>query len=352
MLKRTTYLILLLAFIGIGCKSNYEKVRSSNDPVAILKAADTYFDNEDYIKAQGLYELVIPFYRGKKEAEDLFYNYTYTYYNTDQYVLASHYFDNFTKTFYNSPKKEEMAFMSAYSNYLLSPNSKLDQTPSTKAIEALQFFINTYPGSTRIEECNALMDELRAKLEQKSFDQGKLYYDLKNYQSAMSSLENTLKDFPETKRAEEIKYLIVKSSGLLAKNSIYEKMQDRLESTIVKGNKFTSKYPDSSYNKELNDKARDIHQLIEETGNIYEALAIMSSRAKQLAVDIKAELHGKLEEFAVNSETIEEIQENKEQIEISKFYEKLPNAAVISMNEFLDNGLEYRYRDQNEDKDA
>ncbi len=100
-----------------------------------------------------------------------------------------------------------------------------------------------------------------------------------------------------------------------------------------------------------NAEARDVTKLIEETGNIYEALAIIASRAKQLSVDIKHELHGKLEEFAVNSETIEEIQENKEQIEISKFYEKLPNAAVISMNEFLDGNLEYRYRDQKQEEE-
>lgn len=99
-------------------------------------------------------------------------------------------------------------------------------------------------------------------------------------------------------------------------------------------------------NMNPNAEARDVGALIEKTGNIYEALAIIASRARQLSVDIKHELHGKLEEFAVNSETIEEIQENKEQIEISKFYEKLPNAAVIAMNEFLDDGLEYRYRDQ------
>ncbi len=98
-------------------------------------------------------------------------------------------------------------------------------------------------------------------------------------------------------------------------------------------------------------KARDIKEIIAKTDNIYEALAIMASRAKQLAVDIKHELHGKLEEFAVNSETIEEIQENKEQIEISKFYEKLPNAAVISMNEYLEDNLEVRYRDRDEEKD-
>ena len=95
-----------------------------------------------------------------------------------------------------------------------------------------------------------------------------------------------------------------------------------------------------------NAEARDVLELISKTGNIYEALAIIASRAKQLSVDIKHELHGKLEEFAVSSETIEEIQENKEQIEISKFYEKLPNPAVIAMTEFLEEGLEYRYRNE------
>ena len=92
-------------------------------------------------------------------------------------------------------------------------------------------------------------------------------------------------------------------------------------------------------------KARDIHEIIKETGNVYEALSIISIRARQLAIDIKQELHGKLDEFAVNSETIEEIQENKEQIEISKFYEKLPNASVIALNEYLDGKLEVRYRE-------
>jgi len=97
------------------------------------------------------------------------------------------------------------------------------------------------------------MDELRAKLEKKSFAQGELYYNLKNYQAAMSALENTLKDFPETKRAKELRFLIVKSSEQLAKNSIYEKMQARLEDSIVKCEKFISKYPDSEKNGEVRD---------------------------------------------------------------------------------------------------
>lgn len=250
-LRFLKYFSILAMLSIIACKSTYEQVRTSNDPVKILAAADAYFAEKDYTKAQSLYEQVIPFYRGKKEAESLFYNYTYTYYHQQQYLLAAHYFKNFTATFFNSDKKEEMAFMSAYSNYKMSPNYKLDQTPSVTAIEELQNFINLYPSSPRVEESNVLMDELRAKMEMKSYEQGKLYYDLKNYQSAMSSLENTLKDFPETNRAEEIRILIVRSSEELARNSVYEKMQERLEKAIVRCNAFTKRYPKTKHKKEI-----------------------------------------------------------------------------------------------------
>ena len=93
-----------------------------------------------------------------------------------------------------------------------------------------------------------------------------------------------------------------------------------------------------------NTKALIIKDLITNTDNVYEALSVITSRAKQLNVEIKQELHSKLDEFTITSETIEEIQENKEQIEISKFYEKLPNPTIIAMNEFLDGNLEFRQR--------
>ncbi len=95
---------------------------------------------------------------------------------------------------------------------------------------------------------------------------------------------------------------------------------------------------------------RDINDFVNKTGNLYEALAIIAKRTKQLNSSIKQELHSKLEEFAVQSDTIEEIQENKEQIEISKFYERLPNPALIATNEFLSGQLSYRDRNEtNED---
>jgi len=99
-----------------------------------------------------------------------------------------------------------------------------------------------------------------------------------------------------------------------------------------------------------NIRARDVKGLANTVGNVYEALQIISARARRVALDVKDELHGKLEEFAVHSDTIEEIHENKEQIEISKFYERLPNPVVIATEEYLDGKLEHRYRDEEEGK--
>lgn len=95
-----------------------------------------------------------------------------------------------------------------------------------------------------------------------------------------------------------------------------------------------------------NVRARDVHGMASKTENIYETLNIISKRARQLAVDLKHELNTKLEEFAVSSDTIEEITENKEQIEISKFYERLPNPVIIATEEYLNDELYHRYNEK------
>ncbi len=77
-------------------------------------------------------------------------------------------------------------------------------------------------------------------------------------------------------------------------------------------------------------------------GNLYEAIAVIAKRANQISSQIKEELHGKLEEFAVTSDNLEEVHENREQIEISKAYEKLPNPAIQATEEFLQGKIYFR----------
>jgi DNA-directed RNA polymerase subunit K/omega len=87
---------------------------------------------------------------------------------------------------------------------------------------------------------------------------------------------------------------------------------------------------------------QDVLDLCEDTGNIYESVAIIAKRANQIAVDLKTELSKKLQEFASTNDSLDEIFENREQIEISRFYEKLPKPSLIATQEFRDGKIYYR----------
>src|SRR6195952_5204537 len=87
---------------------------------------------------------------------------------------------------------------------------------------------------------------------------------------------------------------------------------------------------------------RDLRELDVKTDNIYESLVIMSKRANQISNNIKEELHQKLSEFASSNDNLEEVFENREQIEISKYYEKLPKPSLVAIQEFLDDKVYYR----------
>jgi len=87
---------------------------------------------------------------------------------------------------------------------------------------------------------------------------------------------------------------------------------------------------------------RDLKKLERETNNIYESITIISKRANQISNELKEELSSKLEEFASYNDNLEEVFENREQIEISRYYERLPKATLIAIKEFEDNQLYYR----------
>lgn len=253
-----------LLFLVGACKSEYERVRVSGNPELTLNKAFEYYEKEEYLRAQTLFELVLSNIRGTEKAEKANFYYTYTHYHLKQYLLAAYYFKNFSNTFINSPFREEAAFMSAYSNYLLSPTYRLDQGSTQKAIEEFQLFVNLFPQSKRVPECNKLIDELRRKLEQKAFAEGELYYDLRQYQSAVISFDNLLRDYPESPDVERVRFLIAKSSFLLSENSVVEKKIDRYNETITRCNDFLEKYEKGKYAKEIRDIRKKSEQAMKE----------------------------------------------------------------------------------------
>jgi len=252
------YIVLITSSL-VACKSSFEQVRTSNDPERIYAESFKYYDKGDFYRAQTLMELIINQYKGTKEGEELFFKYAYTHYNMGTYELASTYFNNFAATFPYSKFTEEADFMAAFSQYKLSPSFRLDQEPSLKAINAFQDFANKYPDSDRVPKCNELIDELRAKLEEKAFEEGMLYYNLSQYEAAVSSFEDMLSQYPESSRAAYVRFLIFKASYLYAQKSIYDKRAERYQEAQVRYKEYVNRYPAGKNMRE----ARDIHKQIE-----------------------------------------------------------------------------------------
>lgn len=94
-------------------------------------------------------------------------------------------------------------------------------------------------------------------------------------------------------------------------------------------------------------EAKHLAEIKAPTGNLYASIAIIAKRANQINISLKEELHNKLEEFATHTDSLEEIHENKEQIEISRAYEKMPNPSILATQEFMENKI--YYRNNNED---
>lgn len=103
-------------------------------------------------------------------------------------------------------------------------------------------------------------------------------------------------------------------------------------------------------NAPVNIITRDIREFDKKTGNLYEAVAIMSKRANQINTKLKEELYNKLKEFSSSTDTLEEIFENREQIEVSKYFERLPKPASIAIQEFLEDKIYVRKLDDNKNE--
>jgi outer membrane protein assembly factor BamD len=248
MLKRFFFILITVAIFS-SC-SEFQKVLKSSDYDLKYEKALEYYAEEDYYRSLSLFEELISLYRGTKKSENIAYHYSYCHYHQRDYILAGYHFKNFAQTFPNSDNAEECEYMSAYCHYLVSPKESLDQTSSYKAIEALQLFLNKYPNSERKDEANELVDKLRSKLETKSYNNSKIYFDLGYYNSAIVALQNSLKEFPDTKYREELLFLIFKSQYLYADGSVEIKKDDRFEKALDHYYTYIDAYPDGEFAKE------------------------------------------------------------------------------------------------------
>ena len=256
-----------ILFLAIGCKSEFEKVRTSGDPDKILAMADGLYEQGKFGKAQALYELVVNALRGDPRLQGAYFKYANTYFETEQYILSSYYFKNYAETYTVSDDRPEAQYMEAMSYVKLSPGYRLDQQYTDKAIISLEQYINTYPDTERLTDINTLLADLRVKQETKAIESANLYFDMSQYQSAVQAFERVLQDYPDTDRAQELRYRIADSHIRLADNSVVAKRRERYDNALDAIALYQKKYPKGEFARSLREESNRIKKLLKTNEN-------------------------------------------------------------------------------------
>ncbi|SFF82871.1 Beta-barrel assembly machine subunit BamD [Sunxiuqinia elliptica] len=260
-MKNLIVFALFLLVAATSC-SDYNKVVKSTDYEFKYKKALEYYEDEEFVRSSQLLSELVNIYRGTSRADEVYYYYAKSHFGMGDYLMAGHWFRTLVKDFPKSQYAEESQYMIGYCFYKESPKPRLDQQVTQKAIDALQLYVNIYPGSDRVEEANRLIIEMRDKLVYKSFLSGRLYYDLENYKAAVVALSNSLKDFPDTQYREELMYMLLRAKYLLAIRSIEEKKEQRLTAALDEYFTFVDEFPESEHRKEVDKFYKETAKLL------------------------------------------------------------------------------------------
>jgi len=248
--RRTLFIAFTLLVIIIGGCSKFRKIEKSEDWRVKYEAGVNYYGKKDYYHAAILFEAILPIVRGLPEGEKVEFYLAYCQYNEKTYLLASDQFKTFYETYGRSQFAEEANFMYAYSLFASSPDYSKDQSSSIEAMNAMQVFLNKYPGSQFMNKAIEVISATQEKLEKKGFENARHYVKLKMYKAAVVAFDDFKKNFPDSKYLEEAAYLKVVAEFELAKVSIPTRQLERYSATLDYYKELVDNFPNSAYLKE------------------------------------------------------------------------------------------------------
>lgn len=258
--------ILMYVFCFVSC-GEYQQILKSKDPDVKYQKALVYFENEQYVKAQTLLDEVTAYYRGTDRAQEVLVYLSRSYMGQKDYTSAAEYYQAYIRNYPKGRYIIEAQFQVGHCYYLDSPDARLDQTETKKAIEFFTKFTELYPESPYAEQAYKEMGELYDKLAQKEYLNAKLYYNLgtylgNNYLSAEITAKNALKDYPTNKYQEELSWLILQSKYQQTINSLDDKKEDRARETEDEYYNFITEYPTSKHIDAAKKIIKDIEKIL------------------------------------------------------------------------------------------
>ena len=252
-MRRFLYFIpFLLVFSSCG---EYNKVLKSKDVDYRFDFAKRAFDQRKFTQASTVLETIYTPLRGTPNGEEALFLLAMSYYENKDYLNSGVYFKTYYSRYPRGKFAELARFYSGYGYYLDSPDPQLDQSQTVKAIEELQGFLDYFPNSDRVSIAQNAIFEMQDKLTLKELQNAQLYYNLgnymgNNYESAIITAQNALKNYPYSKYRDDFELLILKSKYQEARLSIQEKQAERYRDVVDEYYSYTNNYPDSKNRKE------------------------------------------------------------------------------------------------------
>ena len=248
-MKRSFFCFFVI-IISLASCSQFEKLRKSGDYALMYRRAFDYYNAGDYIRSAQLFDDIVSIYSVTNKADTILYYRAMSYFKQKDYLTASHYFTQHYRDQRQSPFAEECEYLAGYCHCMQSPRPELDQASTMAAIEAFQIFLVRHPDSKYAGDAGKYLSDMKDKLVDKSYLTAKLYYNLGQYKASITALNNSLDDYPETIYREELMYLLLRSSYLLAENSVPARKRERFQSTVDEYYSFFGEFPESKYVKE------------------------------------------------------------------------------------------------------
>ena len=254
-MRKKIYFILLTMMVFFTSCGDYQKLLKSRDPEEKYQAALQYFNQKQYVKAQTLLDDVTTYYKGTERSEDVLAYLARCYMGQKQYESATSYYQAYTRNYPKGKYAPEAYFQVGHCQYLDSPDARLDQEITKKAIDAFTVFVELYPESPYAAQAYNEMNELYDKLALKDLKSAELYYNLgsylgNNYLSCEIVAKNALKKYPSNKYQEDFSWLVLQAKYQQMQNSIEELKLERARETQDEYYNFVTEYPESKHRKE------------------------------------------------------------------------------------------------------
>ena len=248
-------LLMMITLLLTSC-GEYNKILKSTDYELKYSYAKKYFNAKQYSKSATLLDELVTIFKGTAYAEESLYLLAQSYYGQKDYQTASQYFETYYTTYPKGEFAELSRYYSGYGLYLDSPDPRLDQAQTYKAIEQMQLYLEYYPQSEHAAEAQNILFELQEKLAYKELLATRLYFNLgtymgNNFLSCVITAQNALKNYPYTKYREEFMFLTIRAKYELALVSVEEKLQGRYRDVVDEYYNYMNEYPEGKYVKEV-----------------------------------------------------------------------------------------------------